>query len=145
MPLHRWDWRFCTNAAVDPEESLSPQTPLAATAYLNAHPPRGQIFNTYEWGDYLIWAGPKGLRVFVASHAHLIPRDVWQDYLRVITLRSGWEKILDRYGVELAVLDPDQQADLVDALRDSPDWSIAQEDDRSVIFVRRQRVGPMDG
>jgi hypothetical protein len=130
---------------VNPEESLSPQTPLAAAAYLNAHPPRGQIFNAYEWGDYLIWGGPKGLRVFVASHAHLIPRDVWQDYLRVITLRSGWEKILDRYGVDLAVLDPDQQGDLVDAFRDSPDWSIAQEDDRSVIFVRRQRVGPMDG
>jgi hypothetical protein len=130
---------------ISPEESLSPQTPLAAADYLNARPPRGQIFNTYEWGDYLIWAGPKGLRVFVASHAHLIPRDVWQDYLRVITLRSGWEKILDRYRVDLAVLDPDQQGDLVDALRDSPDWSIAQEDDRSVIFVRRQRVVPMDG
>jgi hypothetical protein len=130
---------------IDPQESLSSQTPLAATDYLNAHSPRGQIFNTYEWGDYLIWAGPQGLRVFVASHAHLVSRDVWQDYLRVITLRTGWEKILDRYGVEVAVLDPDQQGDLVDALRESPNWSIAQEDDRSVIFVRRQRVVPMDG
>jgi hypothetical protein len=129
----------------DPERSLSPQTPLAATEYLNAHPPRGQIFNTYEWGDYLIWAGPKGLRVFVASHAHLVPADVWQDYMRVITLKSGWQQILDRYRVGVAVLDPDQQGDLVDALRDSPAWSIADEDERSVIFVRRHGVVPMGG
>jgi hypothetical protein len=123
-------------ARTDPRESLSPQTPLGATDYLNDHPPQGQIFNTYEWGDYLLWAGPKGLRVFVASHAHLIPADVWQDYIRVITLRSGWEKILDRYGVSVAVLDPDQHGDLVDRLRKSRDWSLAYEDDRSAIFVR---------
>jgi hypothetical protein len=120
----------------DPGESLSPQTPLGATDYLNAHPPRGQIINTYEWGDYLLWAGPKGLRVFVASHAHLVPTDVWQDYLSVITLRSGWEKILDRYGVNTVVLDPDQHGDLVDRLRSSSDWSLAYEDDRSTIFAR---------
>jgi hypothetical protein len=123
-------------ARTDPGESLSPQTPLGATDYLNAHPPRGQIFNTYEWGDYLLWAGPKGLRVFVASHAHLVPTNVWQDYLSVITLRSGWQKILDRYGVNVAVLDPDQHDDLVDRLRSSSDWSLAYEDDRSTVFVR---------
>jgi hypothetical protein len=123
-------------ARTDPRASLSPQTPLGATDYLNDHPPQGQLFNTYEWGDYLLWAGPKDLRVFVASHAHLIPADVWQDYIRVITLRSGWEKILDRYGVNVAVLDPDQHGDLVDGLRKSGDWSLAYEDDRSAIFVR---------
>jgi len=120
----------------DARKSLSPQTPLAAADYLNAHPPQGQIFNTYEWGDYLLWAGPKGLRVFVASHAHLIPTEVWQDYLRVISLRSGWEKILDRYRVTVAVLDADQHGDLVDALRADDHWSLVFEDDRSAIFAR---------
>lgn len=119
-------------------ESLSQQTPVGATDYLNAHPPRGQTFNTYEWGDYLLWAGPKGLRVFVASHAHLVPGEVWRDYIRVITLRSGWEKILERYEVKICVLDPDLQDDLVDALRSNREWSLVYEDDRSTIFARRR-------
>jgi hypothetical protein len=121
----------------DPHESLSSETPLGATDYLNSHPPRGQIFNVYEWGDYLLWAGPKNLHVFVASHAHLVPTDVWQDYMQVISLRSGWEAILDRYGVNTAVLDPEQQEDLVRSLRTSDAWSLGYEDDRSVIFLRR--------
>jgi len=121
----------------DPHESLSAATPLGATDFLNAHPPQGQIFNAYEWGDYLLWAGPKNLRIFVASHAHLVPTDVWQDYMRVIRLRSGWETILDHYGVNAAVLDPEEQEDLVQSLRTSDAWSLGYEDDRSVIFLRR--------
>jgi hypothetical protein len=118
-------------------KSYSSQTPLGATAYLNAHPPQGQIFNTYEWGDYLLWAGPKNLNVFLASHAHLVPREVWLDYLRVISVQDGWQRILDRYQTRVAVLDPVQHGNLVDALRDSKDWSLVYEDDRSIIFARR--------
>jgi hypothetical protein len=136
---------LCNGTQADPRQSLSVNTPLGAIRHLNAHPPEGQIFNTYEWGDYLLWAGPKGLRVFVASHAHLIPSDVWQDYLRVITLRSGWEAILNRYGVTAAVLDSDQHGDLVDALRAGKDWTPVYEDDRSVIFIRRYGRGPIGG
>jgi hypothetical protein len=128
-----------------PVEGFSPDTPLAATAYLNAHPPQGQIFNTYEWGDYLLWAGPKNLKVFAASHAHLIPRDVWLDYLRVISLQDGWEQILDRYQTKVAVLDSIQHGDLVNALRDSKDWTLDYEDDRAAIFVRRYGRVPIGG
>jgi hypothetical protein len=128
-----------------PAESYSSQTPLGATAYLNAHPPQGQVFNTYEWGDYLLWAGQQNLRVFVASHAHLVPREVWLDYLRVIAVQEGWERILDRYQTSIAVLDPVQHGDLVDALRESKNWSLVYEDDRSTIFVRRYGRGPIGG
>jgi hypothetical protein len=128
-----------TGSRTDPRESLSAETPLGATDYLNAHPPQGQIFNVYEWGDYLLWAGPKNLRVFVASHAHLVPTDVWQDYMHVINLHSGWETILDRYSVNTIVLDPERQDDLVQSLRTSDAWSLAYEDDRSVIFSRLVR------
>jgi hypothetical protein len=128
-----------------PVASYSPETPLGAVAYLKAHPPQGQIFNTYEWGDYLLWAGPKNLEVFVASHAHLVPRNVWLDYLRVISLQPGWEQILDRYQTKVAVLDSIQHGDLVDSLRDSPNWSLVYEDDRSAIFVRRYGRAPIGG
>jgi hypothetical protein len=128
-----------------PRASFSAETPSGATSYLASHPPQGQIFNTYEWGDYLLWAGPNGLKVFVASHAHLVPRDVWLDYLRVISLQDGWEQILDRYQVQIAVLDSSQHGDLVDSLRDSQNWSLVYEDDHSAIFIRRYGRGPIGG
>jgi hypothetical protein len=115
--------------------AYSAETPLGAAAWLREHPPRGQVFNTYEYGDYLLWAGPAGLRVFVASHAHLVPADAWQDYLRVINLAEGWQRVLDRYGVEVVVVS--STSSLADALRARDEWPLAYEDPRSVIFMRR--------
>ena len=59
-------------------------TPRFAAEFLTKHPPQGPVFNTYEWGDYLQWAGPRDLQLFVNSHAHLVPRDVWQAYMQVM-------------------------------------------------------------
>jgi hypothetical protein len=124
----------------DPPGSLSWATPIDANHFLRARPPRGQIFNTLEWGDYLLWAGPPGLEVFVASHVHLVPRPVWQDYIRIITLDDGWQKILECYRINTAIVDDDQHAALADALREDPAWSVAYEDEQGLIFVRRRPV-----
>ncbi|MCH8827950.1 MAG: hypothetical protein IID45_00070 [Planctomycetes bacterium] len=123
-----------------PQQSLSAQTPIAAVDYLNDNPPRGQIFNTYESGDYLVWKGPPSLQVFVTSHAHLVPREVWEDYLRIIRLDAGWETTLDRYGVNTVVLNPAVNDELAEQLRSKADWQIAYEDNRSVIFVRKKAI-----
>jgi hypothetical protein len=122
----------------DSPASLSDETPIGAATFLRAHPPRGQIFNTLEAGDYLLWNGPPGLEVFVASHVHLVPRPVWQDYIRIITLDEGWAKILERYRINAAFVDDDQHAALADALREDPAWSVAYADPQGLIFVRRR-------
>ena len=95
-----------------------------------------------EWGDYLLWAGPPGLEVFAASHAHLLPPPVWQDYIRVITLDEGWQNVLEQYRVKTVVVDEDQQAALADALRTDPQWSLAYEDDTALVFLRRTSALP---
>jgi hypothetical protein len=121
--------------------SVSDQTPLSAVTYLNEHPPVGQCFNTYEWGDYLLWAGPKGARWFVNSHAHLAPREVWEDYLRITGLTRDWEARLDRYGVNTIVLERNMSADLVRALKEKPDaWTLEFQDQFTAIFLRKKPI-----
>ena len=121
--------------------SVSMQTPVAAVKYLNEHPPVGQCFNTYEWGDYLLWAGPKDAKWFVASHAHLVPREVWEDYLRISSLSRDWDSRLDRYGVNTIVLERYTSPDLVRGLKEKSDvWSLEYEDRTTSIFVRKKPV-----
>ncbi|QDT52563.1 hypothetical protein Pan44_05750 [Caulifigura coniformis] len=123
------------------KSSVSIQTAVAAAAYLNEHPPVGQCFNTYEWGDYLLWAGPANARWFVASHAHLVPREVWEDYLRIVSLSRDWEGRLDRYGINTVVLERNMSADLVRALKEkSHDWSLEYEDHVTAIFARKRPI-----
>jgi hypothetical protein len=121
----------------DPHESLSADTPIDAAEFLRQHPPVGQVFNSLEIGDYLLWAGPPRMRIFVASHVHLVPTDVWRDYDRVIDMESDWESVLERRRVNTVVLDALRHQELVDALRQSAGWSTAYEDDRTVIFARK--------
>src|SRR4029079_18573786 len=117
--------------------SVSIPTPIAAANYLVEHPPVGQCFNTYEWGDYLLWAGPNDVKWFVNSHAHLVPREVWEDYLRINTLSRDWENRVDRYGINTMVLERGASADLVRAMKEKTEaWKLEYEDAVSAIFVR---------
>jgi hypothetical protein len=127
-----------TAAALELRQNVSPLTPIDAVAWLHQHPPQGQVFNTYEWGDYLLWAGPPDLRVFVASHAHLVPRGVWTDYMRVSETFTGWEAALDRYDVTTVIVDRRGRAVLVTLLRRDADWDVVYEDPIAVIFSRSQ-------
>ena len=127
------------------ENRLSHDTPLGVTAHLKKledqnRLPRGQAFNTYEWGDYLLWAGPPKLKVFLASHVHLIPREIWNDYIAISNVASGWEDLLDRYGVNLIVLDSATHAPLIGRLRESENWRQTYADNVGVVFVRRKAV-----
>ncbi|MBW3543712.1 MAG: hypothetical protein KY476_25960, partial [Planctomycetes bacterium] len=123
---------------------LSNMTPVAATQYLRQNPPRGLVYNTYEWGDYLIWAGPKGIDVFAGSHAHVMPREIWLQYLWILEMKSGWNSALARYGVNAVMLDPERHEDLVGELRRNEEWQIAFErndrSEQSIVFVRRRPI-----
>jgi hypothetical protein len=120
-------------------KNVSRDTPVDATAWLKEHPPVGQIFNTYEWGDYLLWAGPEKLKVFVNSHVHLIPQEVWRDYLTVINLGTNWDEMFDRYGIDTIVVDHASREPLIAKLKEDPRWKRSYEDQLAVIFTRQQK------
>jgi hypothetical protein len=119
---------------------LSGATPVAAVAHLRANPRPGQIFNSYEWGDYLLWAGPPQVPVFVASHAHLVPREVWLSYLQVVRLSANWEDILAAYGANTVLIEKQRRRALVTKLRENDDWYAEYEDDLAIIFRRAEPI-----
>ena len=124
-------------------QAVSLQTPTLAGRHLAEQPPQGLVFNTYELGDYLLWSNP-GLPVFVAGHVHLVPTEVWQDYRNTIRGGSGWQSVLDRYGVNTIVLDLPTRQELSDELLDHPDWFRSYQDRNSVVF-RRAENGERNG
>jgi hypothetical protein len=118
------------------EQCVSRETPVAAVRWLGEHPQRGQIYNTYEWGDYLVWAGPRDVEVFVTSQAHLVPTEVWRDYLTVSDVSPGWQDILDRYRVETILIDKEGRQALISHLRADRRWQRNYDDEIAVIFMR---------
>ena len=118
------------------KDSVSDLTPVGAVDYLRKQPPTGQVFNTYEWGDYLLWDGPPDIQVFVNSHAHLVPEEVWKDYMRVAVAGEEWRGTFSRYGVNTVVIDHFAREPLIRQIRGASGWSVAYEDNVAVVFVR---------
>lgn len=118
--------------------ALSDQTPFDIARYLREHPPVGLVFNTYEWGDYLLYAGPQGIEVFLNSHAHMVPREVWKDYLSIANLVNGWDDKLDRYGVNTIVVDHAFRRPMITRLKENSAWRLMYQDRVGAVFVRKQ-------
>jgi len=122
--------------------SVSADTPLGALEYLRKRkePFHGQVFNSYEWGDFLGWAGPDGMKLFVNTHVHTIPREIWQAYQSISMAGTNWENQLDRYSVNYVIIDPRQLRSLASQLRSDTNWTKAYEDGISVIFIRKKLI-----
>jgi hypothetical protein len=122
------------------QQLYTQQTPLAATEYLRANPPQGQLWNPTHWGDWLLVAGPQNPRpkVFVTSMVHHVPRRVWEDYQQVYFAQPGWQGVLDRYNIATLIIDKRNQAALTPVIKRSPDWTIRHEDDDALVLTRRE-------
>jgi hypothetical protein len=118
------------------KDYVSQGTPIEAVEWICEHPPAGLIFNTYEWGDYLVWAGPPGLKVFVTSNAHLVPREVWRDYLTVINGDQDFDEVFDRYGIDMIVVDKAYRESLISKLDADVGWKRSYDDSLATVFTR---------
>lgn len=128
--------RMLHGQVLDLEKYVSNQTPIAAVEHLNEHPPEGQLFNTYEWGDYLLWAG-NDLKVYVGSHAHLLPEYIWRHYFSISRNGGNWKSSLERYGVNTVIADKAFHQGFIDDVReDNEVWTVDYEDNIAVIFRR---------
>lgn len=133
-PLGRTLW---SATPPDRKAAVSPQTPVEAVAWLTDHPQPGQMFCPYEWGDYLVWAGPQPATVFVTSNAHLIPGRIWRDYRTIVLGERECLERLDVYDVNSVLLDPIRNRRLAARLSRDTRWEAAYGDGVAVVYVRR--------
>ena len=117
-------------AAADQRRTL----PVGAADYLRRDDPPGLMFNSYNWGGYLMWRLPDR-PVFVDGRTDLYGDDfIVHDYLDVVDGAPGWEETLDRYDVGILVIEADST--LARMLRRDDAWRVTYEDDRATVFQR---------
>jgi hypothetical protein len=112
---------------------------VKAVAYLESARPPGPIFNSYNWGGYLIWTARDYL-VYVDGRTDLYDDAFLREYLSIHLAGDDWEAGLDQAGVNTVIVET--LSPLARALADTDGWSLAYEDDLAVIYVRET---PLDG
>jgi hypothetical protein len=125
--------------------------PAGAADFLLAHHVTGPIFNTYEYGGYLIWRLWPNERVFIDGRS--LSESLFQDYGRILynVEESGGksaQELLDRYGVQTIVMNTFEYSQglvyrLAPALADpqQTEWKLVYDDPTAIVLMRHPPSG----
>jgi hypothetical protein len=120
--------------------------PSGAADFLLAHHIMEPIFNSYEYGGYLMWRLWPGERVFIDGRA--LNESVFQDYARILYNHDenggkSASQLLDQYGIQAIVMNGFEYVTgnvykLAPALADSQqtEWKLVYSDPQAVVFLR---------
>ena len=114
-------------------EAQAEALPVAAAEHLRESDPPRELFNTYNWGGYLLWAVPD-LPVYVDGRTDLYGDDFLQAYLDAYTAGDDWQATFEQHDISLVVVEADSPLD--DELSEAAGWSLDYEDEQAVIYVR---------
>ncbi|MFW5691255.1 MAG: hypothetical protein ACOCXZ_02030, partial [Chloroflexota bacterium] len=130
--------------------------PVDAAAYIAANQPPGPMFNSYNYGGYLMWALPE-YPVYVDGRTDLYRSDFLVRWLETIQGLGGWQGVLDADGINLVVIEEGSGLDV--NLSETPGWTrvypqepaeaetepAADDDGLPVVIYTRDDLLPQDG
>ncbi len=106
--------------------------PLQAVEYLRQNQPPGRLFNSYNWGGYLLWALPE-YPVFIDGRTDLYNDQIIGQWLQVAKAAPGWQDVLQRWDVHLILLE--SSTPVVSHLKEVG-WKLLYQDDRAAIYAK---------
>ena len=106
--------------------------PVDAVEYIRREKPEGRLFNSYNWGGYLLWALPE-YPVFVDGRTDLYGDEIIDQWVQVVSAERGWQDVLDQWDIRLILLEPYRP---VVAQLEGGGWQLFYEDDIAIVYGR---------
>jgi hypothetical protein len=128
-------------SVLDPQavdEAQREYLPVQMAEFIDKERPPGPMFNSYNWGGYLMFA-LLDYPVYVDGRTDLYGDDFLLRYLRTATGGINWRQTLDEDGINLVVVE--RGSGLARALNGEPGWiqlypNADYYDDKAVIYAR---------
>ena len=114
--------------------------PVAAAGFIAEQRLPRPLYNSYDWGGYLMWRLFPDYPVFIdgrsTSGRH------FADMVQIDGARPGFEALLERHGINTIVTrtcyyDTGGPLPLVEALAADPRWRLVFADDTALVYLRR--------
>ena len=120
---------------VKQQEAEAINYPKDAVEWVIENKPQGKLFNSYNWGGYLIWKLYPHYPVYVDGRADLYGGSFLSNYFDIYSTALGWNDKLDNENIQIVLVESDSK--LADALQQSANWKISFKDSAGVVFTRR--------
>jgi hypothetical protein len=117
-------------------EFLPTKFPVKAVDYIMSHPIKGNMFNEFTWGGYLLYRLWPGEKVFIDGQTDFYGEDLTREYADVYNGNYNFEAILIKYSINWVIVR--QRSKLAFELEKSPElWKLDYRDELSVIYSRK--------
>ena len=108
--------------------------PVAAVEFLKKEHLKGNMYNEYEFGDYIIYGAYPRYRVFIDGRADMYGTERMKEYFKVAYIRPGWDKVLEKYNIEWIIFNTDST--LSQLLLERKEWRRIYSDKVANIFLK---------
>ncbi len=132
--------RYVTSATTV-ERALTLNYPLGALEFLKAESTEGQLFNSYNWGGYLMFHAPE-FPVFIDGRSDLY-RDFLGEYASAVSGGAEWRSLFARHDIGIALIENDSP--LAANLEAAEDWNLAYQDEVASVYLRQPTTSESPG
>lgn len=109
--------------------------PVQAANWLEDHPQKGDVFNYFPWGGYLLYRSWPTTRVFIDGQTDFYGEALTRKYETVLTLSDGWQDVLAEYHIQWILMPT--SSELVQTLSTETAWKVEYQDETAAVLVRR--------
>lgn len=109
--------------------------PVEAANFIEANPQRGNMFNEFNWGGYLLYRLWPPYTVFLDSQSDFYGESLMRDYDQIMSAKSDWQNQMAEYQIEWAIIHIGSP--LAGAIENAPDWKTVYKDNIALIVRRR--------
>jgi hypothetical protein len=108
--------------------------PVGAVEFIKAEHLQGNMFNNDEFGDYIIYDTWPEYKVFVDGRSDMYGVDILKEYLKVISVKPGWDEVLKKYDMNWIIYNANSALSVF--LMEREDWKMIYADKVANIFVK---------
>jgi hypothetical protein len=110
--------------------------PVAAAKWIEQNKPRGPLFNSYNWGGYLLWRLGDEYPVYVDGRTDIYDDSFLRDFLAITLVNPDYDQRLAKTGAQLVLIESGSVLD--NFLARDATWQESYRDEVAVIYERRE-------
>jgi tetratricopeptide (TPR) repeat protein len=114
--------------------------PEGVVQFIKEHGIQGNIFNSFDYGGFLIWHLYPQLKVFIDGRAETVySEDFFWLHRQGLENERVWKRLVYEYDIDMVLIDDKRDIGyrlFVKHLDDDPSWSLVAFDDVSVLYLK---------
>ncbi len=113
------------------QEEFDKLYPVNAVEFIKSNSLEGNLFNSYNWGGYLLWYLPE-YPVFVDGRTDLYDDEILEQWFQVAQLKDDWQTVINQWQIRIILMEKDW---LMAKHLQQNGWCLRYHDEVALVFV----------